>query len=51
MADLIKKDIADVKERDILICGPAPMMSAIKKQLLEQNIEKNQIHTEEFQLY
>lgn len=50
-ANSIQKQTSDIKERDILICGPGPMMTALKKQFLEQGISKNQIHTEEFELY
>ena len=50
-AKSIKNLTPDLGERDILICGPNMMMMALKNQLLEQGINKNKIHTEEFQLY
>ncbi|MCX6723988.1 MAG: ferric reductase-like transmembrane domain-containing protein [Candidatus Staskawiczbacteria bacterium] len=50
-ANLIKIDTSDVDERDILICGPSPMMSALKEQFLSQGLKRSQIHSEEFQLY
>lgn len=48
---LTANSIKDLNGKDILICGPGPMMSALKSQLLEKGIEKSKIHTEEFQLY
>jgi predicted ferric reductase len=50
-AKLIKEITKETNEREILICGPVVMMSALKKQFLGQGIGKKQIHTEEFQLY
>jgi predicted ferric reductase len=50
-AKLIAETAKDAKEQDILICGPVPMMNALKKQFLELGVGKKQIHTEEFQLY
>lgn len=47
----INKNMPNLKERDILICGPGPMMSALKEQFLQQGVQKKQIHIEEFQLY
>jgi predicted ferric reductase len=47
----VKINTQDIKERDILICGPGPMMSSLKNQFLQQGINKNKIHTEDFQLY
>ncbi|MCX6721796.1 MAG: FAD-binding oxidoreductase, partial [Candidatus Staskawiczbacteria bacterium] len=41
----------NAENSDILICGPGPMMSALKKQFLDKGIKKNKIHAEEFQLY
>ena len=43
--------IGGAEASDILICGPSGMMSALKKQFLEQGITENKIHAEEFQLY
>ena len=50
-ADSIKANTSEPGERDYFICGPPVMMSALKKQLLQQGIKKNKVHTEEFQLY
>jgi predicted ferric reductase len=49
--DYITEKIPDLKDRDILICGPGIMMSALKDQLFNKGLAKNQIHAEEFQLY
>ena len=50
-ANYIKEKTSDIKERDILICGPVPMMSVLKKQFLSLGVDKKSIHIEEFQLY
>jgi len=49
--DAIKFNTPDIKERDILICGPASMMAGLKNQFIQQGINKKQIHTEEFSMY
>ncbi len=36
---------------DILLCGPIPMMKALKKQAIEQGYPQSQLHSEEFRLY
>lgn len=38
----------DIKDKEVLVCGPVPMMSALKKQFLEMGLPKKNIHTEEF---
>ena len=50
-AEAIKNQTENSLNRDIFICGPGIMMSALKGQFLAQGMKKNQIHTEEFQLY
>lgn len=50
-ADLIKVKTSNLENRDILICGPNVMMSALKSQFLQQGIIRDRIHTEEFQMY
>jgi predicted ferric reductase len=43
-------DIKDLKERDILICGPLAMMTDLKIQLKQIEVRPQKIHTEEFSL-
>jgi len=44
----IKKFVPDLKERDIYICGPVGMMSAVTSILKNLGISKSQIHFEKF---
>jgi len=45
-------DVAGVSrnlpEKDILICGPPPMMSALREQFIAKGVPDSQIHFEEF---
>lgn len=50
-ANSINKKTVNLKDRDILICGPAIMMTSLKKQFLEIGIRKDKIHTEDFKFY
>lgn len=50
-AESIKTEVNDLFEKDILICGPPVMMGSLKNQFLKMGIHKNNIYTEEFQLY
>ncbi len=40
----------DIKDREILLCGPLPMMQHIKKQLQLHGVKTYRIHSEEFEL-
>jgi predicted ferric reductase len=44
----ICEECGEIKNRDILICGPGPMMASLKKQFMQMGIPKSKIHTEEF---
>lgn len=48
--ELLKKEIENLKEKDIFVCGPPPMMSALKKSLLSLGISRSKIHSESFAL-
>jgi len=50
-AKAVKEEILDLEERDVLICGPSLMMSALEKQLIDQGVNGKKIHMEEFTLY
>jgi len=50
-AQSIKDKTKDLLDRDILICGPLVMMTALKKQFVQLGVKRNKIHSEEFQLY
>lgn len=47
-AELIKKYIADPKQYDYYICGPKPMMVAVRSELQSLGIDTSRIYTEEF---
>jgi predicted ferric reductase len=47
-AELIKKYIADPKKYDYYICGPKPMMVAVRSELQSLGIDTSRIYTEEF---
>jgi predicted ferric reductase len=41
-------DTTGIKNKDIFICGPPPMMHALKAQLLKLGVKKSYIHMEDF---
>lgn len=43
--------VPDVRERDVFLCGPPPMMAAIVKQLKAIGVPDSQIHYERFSLH
>jgi predicted ferric reductase len=47
----IARLVPDVKERDVFLCGPPPMMAAIVKQLKALGVPESQIHYERFSLH
>lgn len=47
----IKRLVKDVKQRDIFICGPVPMMEGLKQVLVGLGVEKSHIHYEKFSLH
>ncbi len=48
--EILDKEINGLKDRDIWLCGPPPMMKAVEKLLDERKMPKSQIHTEKFRL-
>jgi ferredoxin-NADP reductase len=48
--DLIVESVPDLASRYVHICGPVPMMEAIKKNLAELNVPSERIKTEAFGL-
>lgn len=49
-AELIKKYAPDILEREVFLCGPPPMMTAMVKTLIELGIPKQNIYFERFAL-
>jgi predicted ferric reductase len=50
-ANLVKDKTENLFEKDILICGPKPMMDSLKSQFVGFGVSEKKIHTEDFQLY
>jgi predicted ferric reductase len=42
--------VPDITERDVFVCGPAPMTSAVLRSLRELNVPPRQVHAEQFRL-
>lgn len=47
-ADYIDKHSGDLKNKDIFICGPPPMMASLRKQFKDKGVPGTSVHTEEF---
>jgi predicted ferric reductase len=43
--------VPDIKSRDVYICGPPPMMTALKHAAQELGVKKTKIHIERFSLH
>jgi predicted ferric reductase len=48
--DMLARLVPDIADRDIFLCGPPPMMSALRAAMLELGVPKTQIHFERFAL-
>jgi predicted ferric reductase len=46
-AELLDRETS-LKNKDIFICGPPPMMHALKAQFIKQGVKKSYIHMEDF---
>jgi ferredoxin-NADP reductase len=47
-ADDVENMSGHLAEKDILICGPVPMMHALKTQFVAKGVPEDRIHFEEF---
>jgi len=47
---MLKRLVPDLVERDVFLCGPPPMMDALKKALTNLGLPKKQFHWERFAL-
>ena len=45
------EDIPNIHEKEIFICGPAPMRYKLNRQLINRRVKKNNIHFEDFDFY
>jgi predicted ferric reductase len=48
--DIIQKLVPDIAERDVYLCGPPAMASAIRKAVAELGVPKKLVHFEKFAL-
>jgi predicted ferric reductase len=48
--DGIVKELADATTRDIFVCGPPPMMTALTGSLVASGVSERHIHSEKFSL-
>ena len=49
-AELIKRLVPDFAERDAFLCGPPPMLAAVRASLISLGVYGTRIHSEEFSL-
>jgi len=49
--DKIQNLVGDIKDRDVYICGPPPMMKALEIAALELGADKKAVHMEKFSLH
>jgi predicted ferric reductase len=47
-ADFIEKTSGGLKDKDIFVCGPPPMMTSLRKQFKQKGVPGTSLHTEEF---
>jgi predicted ferric reductase len=48
--EIIKASVPDVADRDVFLCGPPPMMKAVRQQLESAGVPKQHVMYEKFQL-
>ncbi len=48
--DMLSRLVPDISDRDIFLCGPPPMMLALRAAMIELGVPKDQIHFERFAL-
>jgi predicted ferric reductase len=46
--DIVKNAGGNVRDYDVYLCGPLPMMQAFEKKFMDLGLPKNKIHYEEF---
>jgi ferredoxin-NADP reductase len=49
-AAALKRLVPDLMERDAFLCGPPPMMAALRAGLAGLGVAKDRIHYEQFSL-
>jgi ferredoxin-NADP reductase len=49
-AEVLKRYVVNFQDKQFFICGPPPLMRAVKRTLRELGVPKNRIHSERFAL-
>jgi predicted ferric reductase len=49
-AEVIKKGSGPLSEKNIILCGPPPMMKGLKKQFADMHLDPSTIYSEEFSM-
>jgi predicted ferric reductase len=49
-AEVIKKGSGPLSEKNIILCGPPPMMKGLKKQFADMHLDPQTIYSEEFSM-
>jgi len=49
-AEIIKKEVGDLLNKDYYLCGPAGLMMSVREQLVTAHVSNERIHSEEFSL-
>lgn len=47
-ARALQRLVPDIRERDVYLCGPVPMMDRLERTLLELHVPRRRIHAERF---
>ena len=47
-ANELERLVPDVRERDVYLCGPVPMMKRVEESLRKPSLPRRQIHVERF---
>ena len=48
--DMLKRLVPDIAKREVFVCGPPPMMSALQTSIEQLGVSKDYIHSERFAL-
>ena len=49
-AEIVQATVGNLKGKEIFLCGPPPMMKALRSQFNKLKVHNRKIHSEEFQL-
>lgn len=49
-SDIIYKISGNLREKEIFLCGPPPMMKSLRRQFIKSRVSNKRVHSEEFEL-